>query len=94
MYAQLINGVLRLAPKKVEVGDTIIYNPTGETLESLGWYPLEYTEMPDDAPDGYHYESGWQQGQTSIIQIWTLEEDDPNIPDDEALAILMGEIEE
>lgn len=93
MYAKLIDGVLRYAPKKVEVGDAIIYNPTGETLESLGYYPLTYTEMPDDAPEGYHYEDGWQQGATEIIQVWTLVEDSDEITDEEAFAILMGEEE-
>ena len=91
MYAQLINGVLRLAPKKVKVGDATIYNPTGETLEELGYYPLTYTDMPDDAPEGYHYESGWTQGETSIIQTWNLVEDDDEITDEEAFAILIGE---
>lgn len=90
-YAQLINGVLRYAPKKVSIGDKLIYNPTGETLEALGYYPLSYTDMPDDAPQGYHYESGWQQGEASIIQIWTLAEDDDEITDDEALLIILGE---
>ena len=93
MYAQLIDGVLRYAPKKVVVGDTLIFNPTGETLETLGYYPVEYTDMPDDAPEGYHYEGGWHQGQTSIIQVWTLVEDDDEITDEEAFAILMGEEE-
>lgn len=91
MYAKLIDGNLRLAPKKVEVGDVIIYNPPGEILESLGYYPLVYTEMPDDAPDGYHYESGWQQDVDAITQIWTLVEDDDEISDEEAFAILLGE---
>ena len=93
MYAKLIDGVLRYAPKKVEVGDTLIFNPTGETLEALGYYMVEYADMPDDAPEGYHYEGGWQQGQYSIIQIWTLVEDDDEISDEEAFAILMGEEE-
>lgn len=90
-YAKLINGVLRYAPKKVTVGDTLIFNPTGETLTALGYYPLSYTDMPEDAPEGYHYESGWQQGEDSIIQTWTLVEDDDEITDDEALMIILGE---
>ena len=94
MYGQLINGVLRYAPKKVDYNNTTIYNPPGDIYEALGFYLVEYTDMPDDAPEGYHYESGWEQGAESIIQTWHLEEDDPNIPDDEALAIIMGELEE
>lgn len=91
MYAQLINGILRPAPKKVTVEESTIYNPTGETLEALGYFPVEYTAMPDDAQEGYHYESGWQQGADSIIQTWTLIEDDDEITDDEALMIILGE---
>lgn len=90
MYGQLINGVLRIAPKKVAYGDNIIYNPPGEVYEALGYYPITYTDMPDDAPDGYHYESAWEQIGEQIVEVWHLEEDSDEISDDEALGILMG----
>ena len=91
MYGTLINNILRFAPKKVTYEDKLIFNPPDSVYEVLGYYPVIYTDMPEDAPAGYHYTSSWEQGETSINQIWTLEEDDPNIPDDEAFAIIMGE---
>lgn len=91
MYGTLINNILRLAPKKVIYEDSLIFNPPDSVYEALGYYPVTYTDMPEDAPTGYRYISHWEQGETSINQIWTLEEDDPNIPDEEAFSIIMGE---
>lgn len=91
-YAQLINGVLEVAPRKVSYQGNSIYNPPNEVYEALGYYPVNYTRVPDDAPDGYHYESGWSQEQSAIVQIWELVEDPDDISSDEALAIIMGEM--
>lgn len=90
MYGILINGVLRFAPKKVEYNDTIIYNPSDSVYEVLGYFPIVYTEKPDDAPDGYHYEFSWEQTETEILQTWHLVEDSDEISDEEALEILLG----
>lgn len=90
MYGKIIDGVLRFAPKKVEYNDTIIFNPPDSVYEALGYYPIHYTEMPDDAPDGYHYESAWEQKETEILQTWHLVEDSDEISDEEAFAIIFG----
>lgn len=90
MYGTLTDGVLRLAPRKVPYGDSIIYNPPDEVYEELGYYPITYTDMPDDAPEGYHYESTWGQTEDAIVQTWHLEEDSDEISADEALEILFG----
>lgn len=90
MYGTLINGVLRIAPKKVEYNDTIIFNPPDSVYEALGYYPIHYTEMPGDAPDGYHYEFLWEQTETEILQTWHLVEDSDEISDEEAFAIIFG----
>lgn len=93
MYAKLINGTLRSAPKKVDYNGKTIFNPPGDILQALGYYPVTYTDPPDDATVGQHYESSWSQGETEILQVWSLV-DDPAVPEEltaeEALAIITG----
>ena len=94
MYAKLINGTLRGAPKTVDYNGKTIFNPPEDVLLELGYFPVTYTDMPSDAPDGQHYESRWEQTDTEIMQVWTLA-DNPAEPEtelsaDEALNIIMG----
>ena len=94
MYAKLINGTLRSAPKKVDYNGKTIFNPTEEILLDMGYLPVTYTDMPSDAPDGQHYESHWEQTDAEIVQVWTLvdnpAEPEPELSADEALNIIMG----
>lgn len=94
MYAKLISGALRSAPKKVDYNGKIIFNPTEEILLELGYLPVTYTDMPTDAPDGQHYESSWSQTDTEIVQVWEMvdnpAETEPELSADEALNIIMG----
>ena len=71
-YAKLENGVLQRAPSKIKSGKVTVYNPTDKHLMSLGYKPVTYTSMPQDAPDGYFYTYGWQEDAESITQTWTL----------------------
>ena len=94
MYAKLINGTPRSAPKKVDYNGKTIFNPPDDILLDMGYFPVAYTDMPTDAPDVQHYESHWEQTDTEIVQVWTLV-DDPVIPEpelsaDEVLNIIMG----
>ena len=82
MYAKLVNGTLRSAPKKVDYNGKTIFNPTEEILLELGYMPVTYTDMPTDVPSGQHYEPHWEQTNTEIVQVWTLA-DDLNIPEPE-----------
>ena len=82
MYAKLINGTLRSAPKKVDYNGKTIFNPPEDVLLELGYLPVAYTDMPTDATDGQHYESHWKQTDAEIVQVWTLVED-PVIPEPE-----------
>lgn len=95
MYAKLISGTLRSAPKKVDYNGKTIFNPPYAVLQELGYMPVTYTDMPIDTPSDQHYESSWSQTDTEIVQVWTLA-DDPEEPDeisaDEALAIITGGI--
>lgn len=82
MYAKLISGTLRSAPKKVAYNGKTILNPPEEILLDMGYLPVTYTDMPTDAPEGRHYESSWIQTDAEIVQVWTLA-DDLNIPEPE-----------
>lgn len=82
MYAKLINNTLESAPKKVNHNGYNILNPPESVLLALGYLPVTYTDMPDNPPDGQHYESAWTQTDTAIVQVWNLA-DDPIYPDPE-----------
>ena len=45
-YGKLIDGALQYAPNKIKNGDSIIYNPTAETLTALGYLPVIVTDAP------------------------------------------------
>ena len=94
MYAKLINGTLRSAPKKVDYNGNTILNPPDSVLLDMGYLPVTYTDMPTDAPDGQHYESSLSQTDAEIVQVWTLvdnpAEPEPELSADEALNIIMG----
>lgn len=94
MYAKLMSGTLRSAPKKVDYNGKTIFNPPEEILLDMGYLPVTYTDMPTDASNGQHYESRWEQTDTEIVQVWTLVDDaaepEPELSADEALNIIMG----
>ena len=94
MYAKLINGTLRGAPKKVDYNGKTIFNPPDDVLLDMGYFPVTYTDMPTDVPSGQHYEPHWEQTDTEIVQVWTLVdnqvEPEPELSADEALDIIMG----
>lgn len=75
MYAKLENGYLRSAPKTVQWQGHTVNNPSADKLTELGYKPVLYTDMPTDAPSGQHYESGWEEGENAIRQVWILVED-------------------
>lgn len=79
MYAKLISGTLRSAPKKVDYNGKTIFNPPEEILLGIGYLPVTYADIPTDASNGQHYESRWEQTDTEIVQVWTLA-DDPDYP--------------
>ena len=89
-YGKNVDGIVIYAPKKIQTEDTIVYNPTDEQLVGLGYKPLIYIDPPE-APEGYHYESSWEEEVMSIIQTWHLEQDSEDISDEEIIAILLGE---
>lgn len=94
MYAKLENGYLRSAPKTVQWQGYTVNNPSADKLAELGYKPVVYTDMPTDAPEGKHYESGWIETDTEIVQTWSLADvpvyPEPELSADEALNIIMG----
>ena len=102
MRAKIIDGVFTPAPRKItveqefegELGFYTVYNPPAELLEEDGWLPVVYTDPPEDAPEGYHYEPTYTEWQTEtgreIMQEWMLVEDPAYISDSEALDIILG----
>ncbi len=91
MYGKLINDELKIAPSKLPGDGVTVYNPPAEMYLAQGWKPVTFTEPPGDPPEGYHYESGWEEQTEEIVQTWTLVESPDDIDDAEALAILLGE---
>ena len=75
---------------KLIIDDTQVWNAPEEQYRNQGWKPVVFTECPE-APKGFYYESGWEEGE-NITQTWTLVEN-PEPDADEALAILLGEEE-
>ncbi len=90
MYAKLIEGVLRTAPKKLPGDGVVVYNPPEEMVLEQGWKPVRFTDEPE-APIGYYYESGWEEQENAIVQTWTLVELPDDIDEAEAWEILFGE---
>ena len=94
MYAKLENGYLRSAPRTVQWNGCTVNNPSADKLAELGYKPVVYTDMPAEAGEGKHYESGWTEEETEIVQTWTLADDpeypEPELSSDEALNIITG----
>lgn len=89
MYAKLIEGALNIAPKKLPGDGVIVYNPSAGMYLAAGYKPVTFTDAPE-APEGYYYESGWEETAEAIVQTWTL----TPLPDDiggaEAYDIIFG----
>ncbi len=93
-YAKLIEGEIVLASRKmateIEGDPYVVYNPPLEMLSAYGYKPVNYTDPPDDPPQGYIYAPGWEEQADAIVQTWTLVEAPDDISDSEALKIILG----
>ena len=89
MYAKLIEGALNIAPKKLLGDGVIVYNPPESMYRAPGWKPVTFTDAPE-APEGYYYESGWEETAEAIVQTWTLTPLPDDIDEDEAYDIIFG----
>lgn len=97
MYAELQNEFLRSAPKTIVLDGRTINNPLPEELEHLGYKPVVYVDMPIEATEGKHWESGWTEEENAIRQVWELVDDpvypEPELSAEDALNIIMGVVQ-
>lgn len=89
MYGKLINGSVQYAPNKLPGDGVVVYNPPAEMYLAAGYKPVEFTDAPE-APEGYAYESGWEEQDESIVQTWTLVPLPDDIDEAEAFDIIFG----
>lgn len=97
MYAKLENGYLRSAPKTITLDGKTINNPLPEELEQLGYKQVMYVDMPIEATEGKHWESGWTEEENAIRQVWTLVDNpvypEPELSAEDALNIITGVVQ-
>lgn len=96
MYAKIVNNTPRYTsvPPWVTYNGKTIFNASDDILQELGYYKVQETEMPTDAPERQRYESHLEYADGAVKQLWSLV-DDPVIPEpelsaEEALNIIMG----
>lgn len=89
MYGKLNNGNLMIAPRKLNGDGVVVYNPPAEMYLAAGYKPVEFTDAPE-APEGFYYESGWEETADSIVQAWTLVPLPDEVDDAEAFDIIFG----
>lgn len=86
-YAKLDNGVLHLAPKKINDGTKTTYNPPAEMLIELGYKELIYTDAPET--DETHYAvPSWEESENAITQVWSTVEIPDEVTGDEVISAL------
>lgn len=77
MLGKIIDGILTYPPHKIVLNGMQIFNPTETQLISAGYKLIVETDMPDDAPEGQHYEAQYTDGETQITQSWVLVDNPP-----------------
>lgn len=89
MYGKLNDGDLTIAPRKLNGDGVVVYNPPEAMYREQGYKPVEFTDSPE-APEGYTYESAWEEQDESIVQTWTLVPLPDDVDDAEAFDIIFG----
>lgn len=77
MLGKIVDGKLTYPPHRIVLDGMQIFNPTETQLISAGYKEIQETDMPDDAPEGQHYEAQYTDGETQITQSWVLVDDEP-----------------
>lgn len=94
MLGKIIDGNLTYPPHKIVLLGMQIFNPTEEQLIQDGYKPIIETVMPEDpAPDGWHYEAVYTDGET-ITQSWVLVEDEAVDPPVNTISQRVADLEE
>lgn len=77
MLGKIIDGKLTYPPHRIILNGMQIFNPTETQLISVGYKLIVETDMPDDAPEGQHYEAQYTDGEMQITQSWVLVDNPP-----------------
>ena len=93
MYAKIENDTLIPAPHRIVLSGMQIFNPTPDHLTQAGYKPVTETPMPDDAPEGQHYEPTYSDTGDTITQGWTLVEDEEVEPSGKTLEERVTDLE-
>lgn len=93
MYAKIENGTLIPAPHRIVLSGMQIFNPTTDHLTQAGYKPVTETPMPDDAPDGQHYEPTYTDTGDTITQGWTLVDDEKTEPTGKTIEQRVSDLE-
>ena len=76
MLGKIIDGVLTYPPHRIVLNGMQIFNPTEDQITQAGYKPITETPMPDDAPEGQHYDPTYTDTGDTITQGWTLVDDE------------------
>lgn len=93
MLGKIIDGKLAYPPHRIVLNGMQIFNPTEAQLVQAGWKTITETIMPDDAPEGWHYEAVYTDGET-ITQSWVLVEDEAVDPSVKTVEQRVADLEE
>ena len=89
MYVKLIDGNLKIAPKKLTLGESTVWNASVSDYLAQGWKPVRFTDEPEPI-EGYYWQSGWTETETEIVQTWTQEPLPDDVDEAEAFDIIFG----
>lgn len=93
MLGKIVNGKLTYPSHRIILNGMQIFNPTAEHLMQAGYKEITEVEMPDDAPEGQHYEAQYTDGVDAIVQSWVLV-DDVEIPESETVEQRVSKLEQ
>lgn len=93
MLGKIIDGVLTYPPHRIVLDGMQIFNPTETQLVSAGYKPIVEIDMPDDAPEGQHYEAQYTDFGDTITQSWVLVDDEPIEPSGKTLEQRVTDLE-
>lgn len=93
MLGKIIDGSLTYPPHRIVLDGMQIFNPTETQFVSAGYKPIVETDMPDDAPEGQHYEAQYTDGETQITQSWVLVDDEPVDPAEKTIEQRVTDLE-
>lgn len=93
-YGKIIDGIFTPAPRRIEIGERQIFNPSEAQYIALGYLPVIYANAPEP-PEGYYCVDTWEEENNEIKQIWHFEKLPPHNPEaSELLNIILGGINE